>query len=699
MATYNLGRILPRFRGMWDPTTNYDKLDVVYFEGSSFMAISDNINKRPDENESDWVLSAAKGEPGEPGKDGPTYKAGSGISIINNVISSTGSGGEGGETYFSGFGIDIDLASNQINAEVKATFDVSTSWTEIEMTGLDASDIENWDERNVFYYRGKTYYSSGANHNYVLDGTEWKLQLWSGFTDIHGRDIYVDTKGVMHYYAGNIIMIFDDDKNRWKQDTINISNCYGRFMVNGLDGYDYYFENSNKMYFHAPDGTSTWTKFNGGAYNFDAEYIWSDENTTYYSSGAIQYYFDYNRKRWYSMTWRGDAKLPSGHQIWKDASNIYYSNGVATFQLKYGDTWVKLANVANIYGKNIFEDNGNFYHFYNGVAKQLTTGEIHYITRHGDELAPLDKAGAKINEGFGITAVEQADRSITLSTVVSKAMKPSVDNFTEINRIMKGDSPLLPNEVQDIWTDNEMNTYLYTETGWWIWDGTNFVSCDKTANVSFGRHVWKHQGRIFYTLNGSSLEYVNGSWQEISFGIGNDLRTYFNGQMICSVGDIAYAYTQNNSRQYAYISRLRPGSTNWISELSVSQFSVHPWADNSGIFYFGNYKIVNDSVVDSDLRNFNNGLNVWFNSRNQNYYMSMSYGTADCETSYNAVWTGEYERGGTVFEVDGRYICVGDKGCYELKEMKVVDDNDRTLITERDLDIKLGFIDNILKTI
>ena len=30
MATYNLGRILPRWLGIWDATVNYDKLDCKY---------------------------------------------------------------------------------------------------------------------------------------------------------------------------------------------------------------------------------------------------------------------------------------------------------------------------------------------------------------------------------------------------------------------------------------------------------------------------------------------------------------------------------------------------------------------------------------------------------------------------------------------------------------------------------------------
>lgn len=58
MATYNLGRILPRWLGVWDPTINYDKLDVVLWDKSSWVATTTNINSEPADNNTDWICIA-----------------------------------------------------------------------------------------------------------------------------------------------------------------------------------------------------------------------------------------------------------------------------------------------------------------------------------------------------------------------------------------------------------------------------------------------------------------------------------------------------------------------------------------------------------------------------------------------------------------------------------------------------------------
>lgn len=63
MATYNLGRILPNFRGTWESAYNYFIMDIVYYNGSSYVAKS-NINgggNNPSIN-NNWQIIALKGE-------------------------------------------------------------------------------------------------------------------------------------------------------------------------------------------------------------------------------------------------------------------------------------------------------------------------------------------------------------------------------------------------------------------------------------------------------------------------------------------------------------------------------------------------------------------------------------------------------------------------------------------------------------
>lgn len=672
MATYNLGRVLPRFRGQWDPTINYDKLDVVYFEGSSYMAISDNINKRPDENESDWVLSAAKGEPGEPGKDGPTYKAGKGISIVNNVISATGGGDEeGGESYFNGFGIDIDLATNQINAEVKATFDVSTEWKEIEMTGLSESDIEDWNERNVFYYRGKTYYSNGANHNYVLNGTKWDKQAWIGFTDIYGRDIYIDTKGVMRYYAGNIIMKYDDD-NGWKQDTINISNCYGRYMVNGLDGYDYYFENSSKMYYHEPDGTSTWTKFTG-AYNIDAAYIWSDENTTYYSNGSNQYYFDYDRNRWVPMTWRGDKRDISGFNVWRQGNNVLYSDGVNTYQLKYGDTWARIASTIDIYGLSILTDGDNVFHFYDGDAKQLVLGDRHYVTRHGDEL---------VTEDF-----------VTKNGVVKNDTGLENYRFTEVvGCVVPGTDGRKPYIIDNkIYVTTESRTYRFNP------NTKLFEPIKVESRMSFVDFVnYNPDGSITTKNNAGAISMWNKEsegWGDVGTRPMLDKLYYKDNTVLC----------KRNAGSYYYM-RLDETSPHAITY----QNAPEPWQDYDKNIWIDEYMFLDSEGIIDTAHPFpnakiveNQGKYVWTDINGVIRLDAPGVHKMLVGSGANAAWVDFTYYGGDIIPESSavEYVYINGSKMYMSVVDKYKTNKSDYLATEEWVKSKLGDIESILKSL
>lgn len=47
MAQITIGRILPIFKGDWDSGTTYTKLDIVYYDGSSYVAKTQNTNQVP----------------------------------------------------------------------------------------------------------------------------------------------------------------------------------------------------------------------------------------------------------------------------------------------------------------------------------------------------------------------------------------------------------------------------------------------------------------------------------------------------------------------------------------------------------------------------------------------------------------------------------------------------------------------------
>ena len=61
MAQIDLGRILPIFRGIYVNTINYEKLDIVYYKGSSYVANSNMKGIAPDSTASNntWQIVAS----------------------------------------------------------------------------------------------------------------------------------------------------------------------------------------------------------------------------------------------------------------------------------------------------------------------------------------------------------------------------------------------------------------------------------------------------------------------------------------------------------------------------------------------------------------------------------------------------------------------------------------------------------------
>ena len=62
MAIYNLGRVVPIYRGAYNPQTKYDELDIVLYGGSSFVALAEVQGVTPAENSPSWGLIAKRGE-------------------------------------------------------------------------------------------------------------------------------------------------------------------------------------------------------------------------------------------------------------------------------------------------------------------------------------------------------------------------------------------------------------------------------------------------------------------------------------------------------------------------------------------------------------------------------------------------------------------------------------------------------------
>lgn len=57
----NLGRVLPVFRGEWNSTATYTKLDIVYYGGSSYVAKGVSTGKYPDSETTYWGIVSKGG--------------------------------------------------------------------------------------------------------------------------------------------------------------------------------------------------------------------------------------------------------------------------------------------------------------------------------------------------------------------------------------------------------------------------------------------------------------------------------------------------------------------------------------------------------------------------------------------------------------------------------------------------------------
>ena len=63
MAKYVLGRVVPIYRGSYDPMELYEPLDIVLYSGSTFICLADTQGNTPTENDTTyWGLMAKHGE-------------------------------------------------------------------------------------------------------------------------------------------------------------------------------------------------------------------------------------------------------------------------------------------------------------------------------------------------------------------------------------------------------------------------------------------------------------------------------------------------------------------------------------------------------------------------------------------------------------------------------------------------------------
>ena len=75
MAEYNsvnLGRIMPKYTGDYSTNVNYNTLDIVFYEGNSYIATQPSLRQTPAIDSEYWGLISGKGDKGDKGDTGAT---------------------------------------------------------------------------------------------------------------------------------------------------------------------------------------------------------------------------------------------------------------------------------------------------------------------------------------------------------------------------------------------------------------------------------------------------------------------------------------------------------------------------------------------------------------------------------------------------------------------------------------------------
>lgn len=56
MAEYNLGKVIPNYRGRYDKKETYEDLDVVLFENKTYISLVNNNKETPSEESTKWRI-------------------------------------------------------------------------------------------------------------------------------------------------------------------------------------------------------------------------------------------------------------------------------------------------------------------------------------------------------------------------------------------------------------------------------------------------------------------------------------------------------------------------------------------------------------------------------------------------------------------------------------------------------------------
>lgn len=116
--TQDLGKVAYLSKGAYNSSTQYEKNDVVTYEGSSYVSLQSTQGNAPT-NTTYWQLIAEKGDKGDTGNTGQTGATGNGIS----TIAKTGTSGNVDTytiTYTNGTTTTFDVTNANVVNEISS---------------------------------------------------------------------------------------------------------------------------------------------------------------------------------------------------------------------------------------------------------------------------------------------------------------------------------------------------------------------------------------------------------------------------------------------------------------------------------------------------------------------------------------------------------------------------------------------------
>ena len=116
--TQDLGKVAYLSKGAYSSSTQYEKNDVVTYEGSSYVSLQSTQGNAPT-NTTYWQLLAEKGDKGDTGATGQTGATGNGISSV----AKTGTSGNVDTytiTYTNGTTTTFDVTNANVVNEISS---------------------------------------------------------------------------------------------------------------------------------------------------------------------------------------------------------------------------------------------------------------------------------------------------------------------------------------------------------------------------------------------------------------------------------------------------------------------------------------------------------------------------------------------------------------------------------------------------